>query len=246
MSPSLFYQHSSRNSVHHLEVCVLELIISQSVLKQRFSFKNDSTLFYNNIFPLMQAAETWEGDENLGGSSVKATGGWSLRLSSAPASSLKSDPLPLKIMQFTEFFDNLFSSQNPTSCPCLCSTGSWDGLHGGLKEFCTEPVLPESRKELCLTSLNLSTDSSTASQAMNIPLVSSLQSQSTFRRLRRQGLNNNSRKQKLLLQRKKPLNSKSIKILLNIVVPLSNLGEGSFRGLWAGEDTVCVPWSAWS
>lgn len=143
------------------------------------------------------------------------------------------------------FWQPLLKSE-PHFCPCLCNTGSWDGLHEGLKEFCTEPVLPESRKELCPTSLNLSTDSSTASQAMKFPLVSSLQSQSTFRRLSRQGLTNNSRKQKLLLQRKKPLNSKSIKILLNIVVPLSNLGEGSFRGLWAGEDTVCVPWSAWS
>lgn len=154
--------------------------------------------------------------------------------------------LPLKIMQFTVFFDSLFSSQNPSYSPCLCNTVSCDELQRGLKEFCTEPVLPESRRELCPTSLNLSTDSSIASQAMKNPLVSSLQAKSMFRRLSRQGLTTNSSKQKLLLQRKKSLNSKSIKMLLNILVPLRNLGEGSFRGLWAGKDTDCVPWSVWS
>lgn len=127
------------------------------------------------------------------------------------------------------FFDSLVSSQNPSYCPCLCNTGSCMGCMGSqgiLHRACP----PREQKELCPTSLSLSTDSAAASQAMKIPLVSILQVKSMFRMLSRQGLSSNSRKQKLLHQRKKTLNSKSIKILSNIVAPLSNLWEGSCRG----------------
>lgn len=64
------------------EYCILIFLNnSYPALKQNLSFKNYSTLFYNNISLLAQAAEIWEGEGNLRGSSPR--GGWSLHLSPA-------------------------------------------------------------------------------------------------------------------------------------------------------------------
>lgn len=122
------------------------------------------------------------------------------------SSRLLTESDSLKIMHFYHGFD-----RTPVSVHVCAALAVVMGCTGVSRNSAQNLSLPESRKEQCPASLNLSTASSTASQAMRIPLLSSLQAKSVLRRLSRHGLTSSSRKQKLSLQREKSLSSKSIK-----------------------------------